>query len=375
MSELAQKKSTRILTFDLLRGYFLVSIILNHLSWYPNGLDWVAMRGSLLVSAAEGFFLISGIILGIVRGRALLDKPFKKAAGLLVKRGIHLYIVSIILMLAFTLIGWWFFMDNPGLKAGIRPIDQPLNEVIFGALTFNYIYGWADYLRLYSIFIILSPIALWLLRKKLWYVLLAACSVVWLLFPAPGTSEMTNELLMPIAWQLIFFGGFTIGFHWKDITAFWNKIALKWRKGIIATVATVAITTIILSMALAVSDSLSGAIGDSARMIAAHLQPHFIKESLPIPRLILFMIWFWFGFWVFTKFQPFIVKWAGWILLPFGNNSLYVYIIHAFIIFFAHLIMPASSSNLFVNAIGTLAVLAIIWLCVRYKVLMKIIPR
>jgi hypothetical protein len=67
-------KKPRILALDLLRGYFLVSIILNHLQWYPNGLDWVAMRGSLLVSAAEGFFIISGILLGIVRGRKLADQ-------------------------------------------------------------------------------------------------------------------------------------------------------------------------------------------------------------------------------------------------------------------------------------------------------------
>ena len=55
----------------------MVSIILNHLQWYPSGFDIVAARGSLFVSAAEGFFIISGILLGIVRGRNMFQLPFK----------------------------------------------------------------------------------------------------------------------------------------------------------------------------------------------------------------------------------------------------------------------------------------------------------
>ena len=133
---MTEKKSSRIFTFDLLRGYFLVAIIINHLAFYPNGLDWWNGRGLLYVSAAEGFFLISGIVLGIVRGSKLIDKPFKFVATILLKRSLQLYVTAIILMLSFTFIGW-LFLDNPGLKAGIRPPDENIFRIIWGALTFE----------------------------------------------------------------------------------------------------------------------------------------------------------------------------------------------------------------------------------------------
>ena len=371
----SEKPSSRLLTFDLLRGYFLLSIILNHLYWYPSGLDIVAARGDLFVTAAEGFFLISGIILGIVRGHRLIDQPFKKAAILLIKRGIHLYATSIILMLIFTLIGWFFFLDNPGLKPGIRPVTESFLSVLGGALTFNYIYGWADYLRLYSIFLLASPIALWLLRKRKWYILTGLSVVIWLLFPASGTSPISNELLMPIAWQLIFFGGFTIGFYWPKLTAWWQDLSEHVQKNVMGTIASVAIITIVANIILFFGKNLPGGTGEVLTHAYNATLPFFTKESLPLPRILLFATWFSFGFWFFHRYEHLIVRWFGWILIPFGNNSLYVYIIHAFVLFFAHLIMWQASSNILLNLAGSLVIVGLIWLSVRHKFLMNIIPR
>lgn len=366
---------SRLLTFDLLRGYFLLSIILNHLYWYPNGLDWVASRGELFVTAAEGFFLISGIILGIVRGSKLADKPFRLAAGLLLKRGVQLYITSIVLMLIFTILGWWFFMDNPGLKSGIRPINEPFWNVLAGAMSFQYIYGWADYLRLYSLFILISPVALWLLRRGKWYIVIASSILLWMLFPAAGTSPYPDELLMPIAWQVIFFSGFTIGFHWNDITRWWSSRSQKLRQTVMAIIVSTAAVTITANIVIYFGSGELGTVSNQFSSLFAVIDPYFKKESLPLARLILFAIWFIAGFWLFKRFEPFIVRYTGWILIPFGTNSLYVYTIHAFVIFFAHLIMLHASPNILINTIGTISVVAIIWLCVRYKVLMSIIPR
>ena len=366
------KKSSRILTYDLMRGYFLVAIILNHLYWYPNGLDWVAARGELFVSAAEGFFLLSGIILGIVRGRKLLNKPFNIAAKLLVQRSVQLYITSIVLMLLFTLLGWWFFIDNPGLKPGIRPTSQPFIDVLFGALTYEYIYGWADFLRLYAIFILFAPLALWLLRRGKAYIVLLLSILVYATLPLfQEFTRYSDELLMPVTWQVIFFGGFVIGFYTKQISARWQAIASHHQRYIKTAIYTIAGLTVSANIVIA----FGGAASDTLLYIRLGLEPYFNKEALPPPRIILFSIWFLASFWLFQKFEPQIMKFFGWILLPFGANSLYVYTVHAFVIFFVHMIMKDASSNILINIIGTLAVLMIIWLALRYKVLAKIIPR
>ena len=371
-----EQKSSRIIALDLLRGYFLISIILNHLQWYPNGLDWVAARGSLFVTAAEGFFFISGILLGIIRGRKLLDKPFRVAATLMLNRGLQLYVTSIILMLFFTFIGW-FFIDNPGLKPGIRPPDQPLHEILLGAFSLQYLYGWADYLRLYAIFIIMSPLALWLLRKGKWYILITGSIGLWALFPFAYTSTgRSAELLMPLSWQLIFFIGLTIGFYWPALQKRWDALAKRTRAYILGPILTIAVATIIANVILAFTTGFGGNGSAAAQFYNEMLASTFNKDSLTPLRILLFGTWFSLGLFIVMRYEKQIIKWAGWILLPFGKNSLYVYTLHAVLLFFAHLIIPPdSSNNLIINFIGSVLILVLILFAVKKRFLFKIIPR
>jgi hypothetical protein len=371
----AKEKSSRILTFDLLRGYFLVAIILDHLYFFPNGLDWWSARGNLFVTTAEGFFFISGIVLGIVRGQKLINKSFKFVAKLLLKRALQLYLTAVILVILFTLLGWWFFMDYSGLKVGILPSSTPLPELIGQALTFNYIYGWADYLRLYAIFLFASPIAMWLLRRGLWYVLLVAGFGIWLLFPSdPKLPDSLQEMLQPLSWQLVFFGGLTVGFYWNKIAAWWQRIKPTIRRAAVFSFVSLAASTMLFNIFLVF---IVPNIDTSAYLPSdLHYQLYinfFDKERLPLLRIGMFLLWFWAAFWAFRRFEPIIVRFLGWLLLPFGTNSLYVYTVHAFFIFLIHLWF--TSTTLLANFLISVSIIGIIWLMIRYKVLMKVIPR
>lgn len=369
-------KTPRIIALDLLRGYFLVSIILNHLQWYPNGFDWVAMRGSMLVSAAEGFFLISGILLGIVRGRSLAHKPFPVAALLVLSRGLKLYIVAVLLMLFFTVTGW-LFMDNPGLKPGIRPIDEPFHEILLGALSLQYLYGWADFLRLYAIFLIMTPLALWLLRKGKWYFVAAGSLALWALYPiAAATTGNSTELLMPLSWQLIFFVGLIIGYHWVDLLQWWKRRSTTVKRSISIPVLAAAAISLIANILLLVGIELS-LVSNSVQVWYETLfvEP-FNKNGLPAPRLILFGLWFTLGLTLFMRYEKQILKWFGWLLMPFGTNSLYVYILHAVLIFFAHLIIPPGTlNNIVVGFLGSVIIIGIILFAVKKRFLFSVIPR
>lgn len=362
--------SKRIMTFDLLRGYFLVAIILDHLAYYPNGLDWWSGRGNLYVSAAEGFFLISGIVLGIVRGQKLIDKPFAVCAKLLLKRSVQLYITAVVLMFIFTLIGWQF-LDNPGLKPGIRPPDENIWQIIWGGLNFQYIYGWADYLRLYAIFIFFSPLAMWLLRRGWWYVMLAISVVIWTQFNNSPLS--TPELSQVYSWQLIFFSGLAIGFHWNAIRAWWERLAPRIRKIVVVSTVSLAAVTMVANFLIVYGTAMFGA--PIFQQWDLFLQPFFGKEQLPVARLLLFALWFGAGFWFFTRFEDKIMRWLGWLLLLFGTNSLYVYTLQAFLVFFAHLVISQETASWIINLTLSLAGVAIIWQAARSKFLMNIIPR
>jgi len=364
-------KSSRILTFDLLRGYFLVAIILDHLAYYPNLLDWWSGRGNLFVSSAEGFFFISGIVLGIVRGAKLIKEPFRIPATLLLKRGAQLYITAVVLMLFFTFVGW-LFLTNPGLKPGIRLPEENIFDIIWGGLTFQYIYGWADYLRLYAIYILASPIALWLLRKDLWYVLLGVSALIWMQFPHSKLETM--ELSQVYSWQLVFFGGLTVGFYWQQIRSWWSKISLPVRKVMVTATVSLAAVSMVACFLLAYGTDLLG-LDPAFKQAFDLLYPTFAKEALYLPRLLLFLLWFWAAFWLFWRLEPFIIRWAGWLFMSFGTNSLYVYTIQAFLVFFLHLVIPSATSSVILNLLLSALGVLLVWVAVRTKFLMGIIPR
>jgi hypothetical protein len=368
----ASSLSNRILTFDLLRGYFLLVILLNHLNFYPNGLGWLTGESILYVSTAEGFFVVSGIVLGIIRGRKLLDKPFMVGAKLLWKRALQLYVASIVLTVLFTLIGQ-FFLGNPGLKYGIFTDWNHWWNFIWQTLTFGYTYGWADFLKYYALFLAFTPLALWLLRKGYWYIVLALSFMVWCLFPL---SPFPPEFSQPISWQIIFFGGFIIGFYWEALLAKWRTLSLSRRKAIRTSLVVTFIVTAIATFTLVFGHYLGGALGAHIDAIHHIVEQGFNKDRLPIPRILLGIIWFWALFAIFRRHEAWLTKRLGWILLSFGSNSLYVYTISAVVVFFIHLLIaPPGFGVLLFNLAASIVAIGIVLLAVRTKFLMRIIPR
>lgn len=366
-----KEKSERILTFDLLRGYFLTVILLNHLNYYPSGFDIFTGRSILYVSTAEGFFLVSGIVLGIVRGRKLINQPFKVAAKLLWTRAAQLYITSIILTFLFTLVGQ-LFIGDPGLKYGIFTNWSNGWELVWKTLTLNYTYGWADFLRLYAIFIFFAPFALWLLRKNLWPVIVAVSVGVWSLLPLIDDT-MTSR---PMAWQLVFFSGFIIGYYWPNIVEWWRGLSLILRKSVGWSMVGLSAITLGITVFLVFGHYFGGALGSQIDSIHHIVEQYFNKDRLPLARLAMGALWFWSLFFVFRRFEGWITKRLGWLLLNFGTNSLYVYTISAFVVFFMHLLItPSVDGNLIINFFLSSLVIGIVWLAVKTKFLMNIIPR
>jgi len=364
------RSSTRLSVLDLLRGYFLIVILLNHLHYYPSGLEWVTGESYLYTSTAEGFFLLSGIVLGLVRGAKLVDKPFKIARKLLLQRGVQLYVTGIVLSFIFTFLGW-LFLGQPGLKYGIFTPDGSPFDLIWKTLTLQYVYGWADFLRMYALFILVSPLALWLLRKGLWYLVMLASLGIWLLYPL--SPWPAGELSDQVSWQIIFFAGFVIGFHIKSIQAWWQAKSDLWRRVVTNTIWVLAAITLVINVLLVFGHGIPH-IGQFLADMNVTIGSHFDKDRMPLERLLLFGLWFLALLLLTSRFERWTTKWLGWLLLPLGMNSLYVYTIQAFIVFFLLLVMPLPLSWP-INLLVSLAAIGLMYVAVRTKFLMRIIPR
>ena len=373
----------RIVSLDLMRGWFLVIIILDHLTYFPNGLTFLTGDSRLAVSAAEGFFIISGLVLGIVRGAKLRTQPLMAATRLLWKRTGTLYLTSIIVTMLSLLISW-FFIDNKGVKLPLPLPDGNWLGLAWDIITLQQFYGWADYLRLYALFIAVAPGALWLLRRGKWYIVLGLSLLVWALTPRP-----VSELYQPLTWQVLFFMAFALGYHLPEITARWQSWPLRRRRIIKRSIATLFVLTLFADAYVTfVAHGLGDGFHQALAAADTALDNQFLKLDLPLPRLALSWLWFAGFFMLFRRFEDRIKRWLGWILLPFGHNSLYVYTMHAFVILVMHLFVAPdyyisdfyfTSVDRFYEIPGNFALsmsaVALIYLAVKTKFLMKIIPR
>lgn len=364
-------KSSRIITLDLIRGYFLLVILINHLNRFPGIFDVFTARGQLWTSAAEGFFLISGVLVGLVRGQEIKERKFGLAFKKALRRGLYLYVWAVALTILFTIIGT-HYLGNPGVKAGLMPISlDNAGRVIWSTLNLSYVYGWTDFLQYYAVYMLLVPLGLLLLYKKLDVLVLAAAV-------AAFAAASKNWFFI---WQLYFFGGMVIGYRWQAIEGVLKQLSLKVRTGLRFSVYAAALGVLAVNFAavfayLAMRRHYGAGDGELGNLTVwlGHLHDRTAvwfnrfngSNSYGIGRIFLSLLWF-SALYVFVRrHEALAEKYFGKLLVPIGTRPLKVFIFEGVIVFVTYLIFP-SKTGFFVNvAINALAIAAV-WLLAKLR--------
>ncbi|MDO5370485.1 OpgC domain-containing protein [Paracoccus sp. (in: a-proteobacteria)] len=208
---------SRIVSLDMLRGYALVCIMLNHM---PVGvLRQLTLSNFAVYDAAELFVLLSGFLVGLVwmkveraQGRLAAQWRFARRAGqvwlALVLGGILLALLSRgLLELGFRHTAIW----NEYAR---WIIEVPVGYVATLALMWlqpNLL----DVLALYVIVLALAPVLVPLMLR--WPVAFFAGSVAVWLMAVPLNAALPNHrvegglLFNPFGWQLLFHTGVAMG--------------------------------------------------------------------------------------------------------------------------------------------------------------------
>lgn len=355
-------RSKRLVTLDILRGFFLFVIIIDHVELYPSILDFFTGRGRLWVSAAEGFFFISGLLVGYIyrrklqQGFAFVWKKLWQRAGLL-------YIWATIFTLGFTL--WAVSSGHPGVKYGLPAvIDWP--TIIWQTLTLQYSFGWADFLPHYVWFMLAAPAVLWALAKGKWWLVVAGSALLWLL--RGDTFEW--------AWQVVFVGGMVTGYYWQWLQAFFANLAPLVRKRLVWSVTSLAAVTFLVSYAsVYVLSELNNHRAELSPILSSFTQawdsfntaiwPAFEKWTLEPGRIVLFGLWFAAAYIWVDHFSALISRASFGFFELLGKHSLFVYGLHAVVIFGFQLLVPPQTSLLenFIFSTGVVAIIAGITAC------------
>lgn len=359
IKKLKEKKQNRerILALDLLRGTFLIEIIVNHIAWHPSLLTFVGGGGMLFASAAEGFFTISGLLVGYLYGpRVLKDRngTFKK----IWKRALLLYCLATFFTLFYTA---WAVSEPHSATYHTIYTREPWRFLV-DTFTLRYAFGWAEFLNRYAMFMLFAPFAVWLVAKGRAWIVAIISFLIWFFL------RETDRFLPFSAWQLVFMFGIILGYYLPNIEEWFRSLGKTTRRTIFITICSVAFVSYVFSMLLFVVAPLVLPASSPVLSLYAQLVPLFDKNHLAPARVAVGVVWFAALYMTYRRFEGPISKYTYGVLEVFGKQSLFVYCTHAFILFIIDIyFVPPIGHTIAMNTLVTVAVLVIVYFAAYYR--------
>lgn len=206
----------------------MICVIVDH-SRRASVLSWFSYQRLWVVTAAEVFVVLSGLVLGSVYGRRLARDGAAFVVRRLLRRALLLYAAFVgvtLSILALALIGvdisavatWdptamWWFLDPRTMTPGNW---RDLALLRYGPWPFEII-------ALYVCLVLVAVPSLITLRAAGWRPLLAVSWAVygWYCLAPRGITGAEFETTFPVlAWQLLFVHGIVIGYYRESLVAF-----------------------------------------------------------------------------------------------------------------------------------------------------------
>jgi hypothetical protein len=386
---------SRDLRIDLFRGWLICTVVITHTE-LAGLYSFVTLNAVGAVTGAEGFVMLSGVVLGMVHRAQMARLGEWAAAVLRWRRARKIYVVA----LAVTLLVWVIgkipgvdatvvttFTDRGTGSAGPAAKGQVYDLYANADRLFDYPPPWyaarsfllleigpwvLNVLGLFVILIALAPAFMWLMKRGLWWVVLALSwaaylydtwtDVHWL----PSQFEAVFPLLI---WQVAFVHGMVLGYYRREVVA-----ALTTRAGKVLT------TLLVLAYAGGLAWLWAwhtGAVpgpwpADAYGWAYDHL---FVRVDLQPGRLVDLALVAVVAFaFLSTCWRP-VHRAFGWFLVPLGQASLYVFIVHVFLVLAVGNLPGLDRTSWWQGALVHTAVVLLLFVMVRRRFLFSVIPR
>ena len=342
----AQKRDLRV---DLLRGFCVFVMIVDHVGGETSWLYWLTGGNRFYVSAAEGFLFLSGFSMGMVHHVVIHKSGVRAMFGKVLGRAWLLYALTVLLTIAFAAVSTT--LGAPYAET-LTPAKGRL-DFTFSVITFHRAYSLTDILVLYTLLMLAAGPALWLIARGYTGVVLAASLTAWVIFQlwperVPRAWEITDGGFPFSAWQVIFFIGLVLGFHRQRLAAYLRPSALT-AVGVAALVALYVIRLVTLQFFEGSGDL------DVHELL-------FDKNDARIGRIVALLAAFAFMYAGTTVAWAPVRRLTGWLLLPMGKRALFAYAVQLFVVaFFAsELMAPVRLDR--ENALFQAAAVGFVWL-------------
>lgn len=331
----------RDLRLDLIRGFMVFAMILDHVGgesplWLLSGGD------RFFTSAAEGFVLISGFVAGMVYSRVIRRKGLSAGLVKVLDRTAALYALTASATL--PLIVFSELLSLPWAQ-GVD-LSDPI-AVVISVLTLHRTYYAVDVMLLYTLLFLCSLAAFVLLNQGKGWVVLAASALVYVAYqlypdlvslPWPIEHDVVFHFA---AWQLLFFPALWLGYHRSRIPTLGHRAT---KIGLVATGIGMALLLGLIALYRIEGGQLlnrlmqeASALQDARLWVEKYV---ISKPDLRPGRLLATGVVCGLFFLLTTRFWRQAKRGLGWLLLPLGQNALYVYVAHLVVVVLVNAAVP-----------------------------------
>ena len=371
----------RDLRIDMLRGAAIVFVVVNHVG-ITSVFQLLTQETVGVVSGAELFVLLSGAVLGMVYGPrtkddlgTVVDRTAARAWKLYVTALVVVLLVYGLSLLPFLDAGAVTTFTDQGTGAAGRGasgatydlyagmdglLEFPVRAQLIPAVLLLQVGPWQfNIMGLYVILLLVSPLVLAALaRGWAWLVLLVSAGLyaagsVFRIRLLPSQFEDSFPLLV---WQVLFVMGMTAGHHRHRI--------VHWFSGHRSVLGA--------CLALAVAFALfawSSPYLTSAYDVRLALLPEpvfrsvydafFGRTYLGIGRLVNVLVVVVAAYAVLSAYWRPIERALGWFLVPLGQATLYVFVMHVFLIVAVANVPALQQGSLWLNTAAYVVVLGL----------------
>ena len=387
----------RDLRIDLFRGFIILAVLITHIE-VAGPLSFVTLQLVGAITGAEMFVFLSGLVLGMVYPLGVRKfGELKSATGALRRAGKQYVTTIVIILVVFAL----SFVPFLGADTITTFTDRGTGEDGLGAEGRTYdLYPNADRLLDYpppwyavrqllllemgpwpfnimGLFVVLSvtiPAAIWLLRRKMWWVLLA---VSWALYvwrslvpDAPALPSQFEAVFPLFLWQVLFTHGLVVGYYRRQIQRALTSLPGR----IITGVAVVAYAAVLIYLWAGYTYGFDPAPFD-AGLYDSLYGTAYQRVDMQWGRLLDVVLMVVCTYAILTAFWKPINAAIGWLWIPLGQASLYVFVWQVFFALAVASIPGLDRTNALIGTAIHVALIMLVWFMVKKKFMFKVIPR
>jgi hypothetical protein len=377
---------TRDLRIDFLRGFVMLILVVVHFDFFSL-YNFIAWERIGVIAGAEGFVILSGFVVGMLYGNTIRLNGWRGVTTKLWKRALKLYRANLGVILSVALLSllpfwsaWKLMVFTDVATSTVYQLypqpGLPFPEALVQLLRLQFGPHQFQIMGLYVVLLFITPALLWILHKRLVILMLVASWAMYvynIYSPSMPTGAQFEYGFPILTWQILYLHGLAAGYYKESLAGLMGS---RFRTLILVLSGILFFWFMFFTL-----NNPNPEMPAFARLslippeVFGNLyNTYFLKNTLGILRLVNYLVVLVYGSYILTICWKPLNKAFGWFFLPIGQASLYVFIMHIFVLYVVSNIPIFWQQNFFINTLGHTASLLVLWLLVRYKVLFEYIP-